>query len=68
MSAYFDVYKMLDIVVQLVVIRGITFSSPLSENLNKWLTQVVTTACSYRRNIRVREIYYYLLWWFSNIH
>lgn len=41
------------IVVELAVIRGIGQNTPISDKLYDWLTEVVDTACDFRRNIRV---------------
>lgn len=42
-----------EIVVELVVLRGIASNSPLGPEIHRWLSNVVEIACNYRRNVRV---------------
>ena len=44
------------IVVELAVIRGIGDISPMTDKFYSWLTEVVDTACSLRRDIQVKSL------------
>ena len=42
-----------DLVIELIILRGIGTSGPVSQPLYAWLKEVIIQACDERRNVRV---------------
>jgi len=48
-----------DLVIELVILRGIGTSGPVSQPLYAWLKEVIIQACNERRNVRVSSGFFF---------
>ena len=48
-----------EVMVELIVLRGVAEAAQESGDLYRWASQVVAQACSERRNVRVSQLKWY---------
>ena len=56
-----------DLVIELVILRGIGTSGPVSQPLYAWLKEVIIQACNERRNVRVSSSFFFFFFLFYRL-